>query len=49
LPNATCWCRIACWSGTLDPVELSVGEILLASGVVSGGLLPPDTVAWLRW
>jgi alpha-glucosidase len=35
------------------PVELPAGEILLASGPVSGdaasgGLLPPDTSAWLR-
>jgi alpha-glucosidase len=33
------------------PVELPQGlgdEILLASGPVSGGLLPPDTAAWLR-
>ena len=33
------------------PVKLpaSLGdEILLASGPVSGGLLPPDTSAWLR-
>jgi len=30
------------------PVELPAGEILLASGPVSGGLLPPDTAAWLR-
>jgi len=35
------------------PVELPAGEILLASGPVSGdagsgGLLPPDTTAWLR-
>ena len=30
------------------PVELPAGEILLASGPASGGLLPPDTSAWLR-
>jgi alpha-glucosidase len=33
------------------PVELPAGlenEILLASGPVSSGLLPPDTSAWLR-
>ena len=30
------------------PVELPQGEILLASGPVSGGLLSPDTAAWLR-
>jgi alpha-glucosidase len=33
------------------PVELPQGlgdEILLASGPVAGGLLPPDTAAWLR-
>jgi alpha-glucosidase len=40
------------------PVELPAGEILLASGpvsgdavsgdAVSGGLLPPDAAAWLR-
>src|SRR5689334_561874 len=29
-------------------VELPAGQILLASGPVSGGLLPPDTSAWLR-
>ena len=30
------------------PVELPAGEVVLASGPVSGGLLPPDTSAWLR-
>jgi alpha-glucosidase len=24
------------------------GEVLLASGELAGGLLPPDTAAWLR-
>jgi alpha-glucosidase len=29
------------------PVELPVGEILLESGPISGGVLPPDTTVWL--
>ena len=33
-------------TGTL-PAPLPEGEILLASGEVSGGTLPPDTAAWL--
>lgn len=31
-----------------SPVELPAGEVLLASGPLEGGLLPPDTAAWLR-
>jgi alpha-glucosidase len=29
------------------PVPLPTGDVLLASGPLSGGLLPPDTAAWL--
>ncbi len=29
------------------PVELPVGEVLLESGPISGGVLPPDTTVWL--
>ncbi len=29
------------------PVTLPTGEVLLASGPLTGGLLPPDTAAWL--
>ncbi|MDX1874036.1 glycoside hydrolase family 13 protein [Mycolicibacterium sp. 120266] len=29
------------------PVTLPAGEVLLASGPLPGGLLPPDTAAWL--
>ncbi len=45
---------VACVTNLSDaPVELPAGEIVLASGPVSGdpgsgGLLPPDTSAWLR-
>jgi alpha-glucosidase len=32
-----------------EPVDLPPhDEILLSSGPVTGGLLPPDTAAWLR-
>ncbi|HYG94018.1 MAG TPA: glycoside hydrolase family 13 protein [Nocardioides sp.] len=31
-----------------DPVPLPAGEVLIASGPVEGGQLPPDTAAWLR-
>ncbi len=30
-----------------DPVPLPAGELLLASGAVADGMLPPDTAAWL--
>ncbi len=29
------------------PVELPVGEVLLESGPLSGGVLPPDTTVWV--
>jgi alpha-glucosidase len=29
-------------------VELPAGEVLLASGDVTGGALPTDTTVWLR-
>jgi alpha-glucosidase len=31
-----------------EPVDLPAGEVLLASGPVDGGTLPPDTAAWVR-
>jgi alpha-glucosidase len=30
-----------------DPVALPEGELLLASGPLADGRLPPDTAAWL--
>jgi alpha-glucosidase len=30
-----------------QPMPLPAGELLLSSGPVSGGMLPPDTAAWL--
>jgi alpha-glucosidase len=30
-----------------DPVPLPPGDVLLVSGPLAGGLLPPDTAAWL--
>jgi alpha-glucosidase len=32
---------------TGDPIELPDGEVLLASGPLADGMLPPDTAAWL--
>jgi alpha-glucosidase len=32
---------------TGDPIELPDGEVLLASGPLPDGMLPPDTAAWL--
>jgi alpha-glucosidase len=29
------------------PVRLPPGDVVIASGPLSGGLLPPDTAAWL--
>jgi len=29
------------------PVELPAGEVVIASGEVADGLLPPDTAAWI--
>jgi alpha-glucosidase len=31
-----------------QPVALPPGMVLLASGPLDGGLLPPDTTAWLQ-
>ena len=31
-----------------EPAELPPGEVLLSSGALADGLLPPDTAAWLR-
>jgi alpha-glucosidase len=40
---------VACVANlSAGPVELPGGEVLLASGPLAGGLLPPDTSAWLR-
>jgi alpha-glucosidase len=40
---------VACVANlSAGPVELPGGEVLLASGPLAGGLLPPDTAAWLR-
>jgi len=40
---------VACVANlSAGPVELPRGEVLLASGSLAGGLLPPDTAAWLR-
>lgn len=33
-------------TGTV-PVELPVGEVLLESGPITGGVLPPDTTVWV--
>jgi len=30
-----------------EPAELPSGEVLLSSGPLADGLLPPDTAAWL--
>ena len=30
------------------PVRLPAGEVVVASGPLVGGLLPPDTSAWIR-
>ncbi|RAY11940.1 alpha-amylase [Actinomadura craniellae] len=38
-------CVVNC--GT-EPVPLPLGEPLLTSGPLTGGLVPPDTAAWLR-
>ena len=29
------------------PIPLPIGEVLLASGELADGALPPDTAAWL--
>ena len=34
-------------AGTV-PVELPVGDIVLASETITGGALPTDTTVWLR-
>ena len=31
-----------------EAVELPAGEVVIASGEVTDGLLPPDTAVWLR-
>jgi alpha-glucosidase len=30
------------------PVELPTGEVLVASGEIKGGKIPPETTVWLR-
>ncbi|WP_341350964.1 DUF3459 domain-containing protein [Nocardioides convexus] len=32
----------------VEPVALPVGEVLISSGPLPGGVLPPDTAAWIR-
>jgi len=40
---------VACVANlSAGPLELPGGEVLLASGPLADGLLPPDTSAWLR-
>ena len=31
-----------------EAVELPAGEVVIASGEITDGLLPPDTAVWLR-
>ena len=31
-----------------SPAPLPAGEVVIASGPLEGGVLPPDTAAWLR-
>jgi alpha-glucosidase len=39
--------RVVCNCGS-RPVRLPSGEVLISSGPLAGGLLPPDTAVWLR-
>ncbi|WP_194948860.1 glycoside hydrolase family 13 protein [Actinomyces trachealis] len=39
---------LQCWVAFGEPLELPVGEVLLASELVVDGVLPADATAWLR-
>ncbi|SDC96908.1 alpha-glucosidase [Geodermatophilus telluris] len=46
LRRATGWGSVTNFGDA--PVDLPEGEVLLASGPLTGGQLPPDTTVWLR-
>jgi alpha-glucosidase len=39
---------VCAFNAGTEPIEVPDGEVLLTSGPLVDGLLPPDTAAWLR-